>query len=918
MASVEPRAEQEVAPDASVASGSLHARTSVPVLPPTTVTRPGLDLLLAPSFERRLTLVSAGPGWGKTTTVAAWARSRPDARIAWLTLEPFDDTPAAFWTDVLAALRASGAVPPGHPLDRLDVPSGMSSDLQRRILRALELLPDPVVLVLDDLHHVAGTHVTRTLDDLLRYPLPLHLVALSRIDPPLMLQRLRGQGEITELGVAELAFDAPSVASLGARHGRTLCPAEIEQLLDETGGWAVGVRLQVEAPTGPAGRARADRSAAEYLLAEVLDRQDTATRRFLLRTSLASTVCVELAEALDPGAPAARLLPGLASSHGFVTAFGEQRTWFRYHPLLREMLQNELRLEDPAAVPAVHRAAARWLLRHGEPLRALEHAVLSEDWRLVGQVFVEGAATHLAGPHRDAVGDLLRRVPFADLEPDVELHLSAGSLALVDERLDATAHHVDRARALLDQECGRPGSAAAVLVELLEVSTSRSVGDVRVLAAAAGAALAAADAVPFPFPALETYRALARAHRQAGLAWCASSSVISASPAPPPARVVVDEPDQSDQGDQGDQGDEGALGARSLVDLGAQAARALLDVSAGRVADGEARARTVLEAARARGWATHVQSRAAHAALAWAQHLHAVDAGLDRALSRSLAADVGGREPASETAVRLLQARVAASRGHARAAWQALDGADHALGNAPAPPVLADLWVRATTEVHLLDDAPTRADVRGGSGSPRPSRVDREGLGSPAVTAVCRARRLLAAGRADAALRAVDEVAGAPSSDVDDLTRVEAALVEASVLARAGSRRAEPAVDRALVLAGAEHLAHPFLTVPGVELRATLVRAVAHGDAALLAHLRSLLGREDAGPEPAPLVEPLTERELAMLAVLPTMESNLEIAEDFFVSVNTVKAHLKSLYRKLGVGTRRDAVRRGRDLGILP
>lgn len=915
MASVEPRAEPEVAPRVPVASGSLRARTTIPLLPLSTVRRPGLETRLDESVSRRLTLVSAGPGWGKTTTVAAWARSQTGLRVAWLTLEPFDDTPTAFWSDLLAALRAAGAVPRDHPLAAITVPSRMSAGLLRRIRDEIEDLPEPVVLVLDDVHHVATAEVSGTVDDLLRYPLPLHVVMLSRIDPLLRLERLRGQGEVVEIGASDLAFDATAVAALGALQGRALAPDEVEDLLAETGGWAVGVRLHVEAARDPAGRARAERSAAEFLLAEVLDRQDATARQFLLRTSVASTICVGLASTLDPEAPAGRLLPELAASHGFVTAVGGRQVWYRYHPLLREMLQSELRREDPAAVPGVHRAAARWLVRHGEPLRALEHAVLSEDWALVGEVFVEGAAVHTVGPHREAVTDLLRRVPFADLVPDVALHLSAGSLALVDERFDATRHHVARARELLD---GAPASPASVLLELLAASTARAVGDVRALATAAGAALAAAVGVPFPFPALETYRELAEAHRRTGLAWCEiPARTIPRRRAPVGFDTGADRPEDPVLVGPGSGAapEDAVAGAQRLVDLGAKAAGALLDVAEGRVRQGESRAREAIETARRRGWETHVQSRTAHAALAWAQNLRGADAGLERTLSFALAADAGGREPASEAAVLLLQAQVAGSRGHGRAARIALAAADRALGGTPAPPVLADLWVRVDTDVRLLGHDGAGP---GGPGVARASRVEREHLGSAAATAVCRARLLLAAGRADAALRAVDGLQDAPPGGADDLTRVEAVLVEAAALARAGSRRAEHAIDRALALAATEHLAQPFLAVRGAELRTLLATLVAHRDDPLSTHLRSRFPETPAGLASAPLVQPLTERELAILSVLPTMESNVEIAEDFLVSVNTVKAHLKALYRKLGVGSRRDAVRRGRELGLLP
>lgn len=893
MASVEPRAEPEDVTHVTDASGTSRARTTVPELPPSTVGRPEVEAFVAAAATRRLTLVSAGPGWGKTTVAARWARGGTGPRVAWLTLEPFDDKPAAFWADVLAALRAAGAVPAGHPLDTLVVPPRLTPALLRRVLAAIEALPEPVVLVLDDFHHAACAEVAATVDDLLRYRLPLHLVVLTRVDPLLRLQRLRAQGEMTEVGAAELAFDAPAVAALATAQGRDLAADDAGRVVGETGGWAVGVRLRVEEHDATS-RARAARSAAEFLLAEVLDSQGPEARRFLLRTSVASAVCPDLAAVLDPGAPTDRLLPGLAAADGFVMTSGGRRTWYRYHPLLREMLLHQLRTEDPAGLREAHQAAARWFAQDGQALRALEHAAAAEDWPLLGEVFVEGAAAELAGPHRETVAQVLRRVPYATLRPDARLHLCAGALATVDERFDAVRLHVARARDLLAPAADPAADpAAAVLLELLAASAARSTGDVRALATAAGAALAAADAVPYPFPALETYRGLARAHRAAGLAWCAVG--------PEPAGETTS-------------GTLTAPGGRSwrapqLYVLGARAAAALLAVAAGRLDAGDGAAREVLVEAERRGWDGYAHVRPAHAARAWVRYLRASDDGLDRHLAHALAADAGGREPASEAAVRLLQALVAADRGHARAARQALVAADRALGRSATPPVLADLWVRATAAARLVDD---------GTGPALGARLARERLGSAAVVAVCGARELLAAGRTGAAERAVAGLGDAPGEEADVVVRVEAALVEASALARAGTRRVDAPLGRALDLAAAERVVRPFLAVRGTELDEPLARAVARRDDALAALLRTHLDAPGRAPEPVPLVEPLTERELAVLAVLPSMASNAEVAADLFVSVNTVKAHLKSVYRKLGVGSRREAVRRGRELGVVP
>jgi len=876
------------------ASGPLRARTSIPAAPARFVARPELEALLSDAVTRRLALVSAGPGWGKTTAVAAWARSAQDP-VAWLTLERRDEDPAAFWADVLTALRRADAVPPGHPLATITVPARVSLGLLRRLLVAVDLLPRPVTLVLDDFHH-AGPEVLEAVDDLLRFPLPLHLVVLTRVDPLLSLQRLRARGEVAEVGAGDLAFGSQDTTSLAALHGRRYDAGQVDRLVAETGGWAVGVRLQLEASDDPARRARAQRSAAEFLVSEVLERVDPTSRQFLLRTSVTSAVCADLAAVLDPGAPAARLLPELAATNGFVATFDADGSWYQYHPLLREMLQNQLVLEDAEGSRAAHRAAAGWFARHGESLRALEHAVESADWDLVGDVFVDVAAVHLVGPGQQAVAEALGRVPFASLEPTVPLLLCAASLAIVSGRFDAVLDDVSRARRLLTDPFEEP--APSVLLELLNASAARSVGDVRLLAAAGAAATAAADRVPFPFPALQTYRTLAHAHHDAGRAWCtvpqrtSGDEALPESGGPALARDVDDD----------------LRAAEELVVLGARSVGALLEVAAGRLSEGERAATAVVDEASVRGWVGHAQAQSALAALGWVGMLRGHDERSAMLLAQAQAATSGTRDPASEATTRLLEAVLAASRGHAAAAGHALGTAMSRLGAHPVPPVLADLHARAVTALALVEDG---AGVRS-TGAPDALRAC-----DPAVARVCRARRLLAAGRTGAALQGVAGLADAPDGAVDDLTRLEALLVEGSALARSGARSADGVVEHALQVAEAELLVGPFLTVAAEELWPVVGRVVA-GRAGTLADLLRARLHEPGGTTTAPLAEPLTERERAILAALPTMASNLEIAEEFFVSVNTVKAHLKTLYRKLGVGTRRDAVRRGRQLGLLP
>jgi len=862
----------------------LRARTTVPAGPPRAVRRPALEARLQDAADRRLTVLSAGPGWGKTTAAAQWARTREPGTVAWLTLETQDNTLGAFWRDVLSALGASGAVPDGHPLRGLRVPARVSTDFLRRAYRGVDLLPAPVTLVLDDFHLISDADVQASVEDLLRYPVPLRLALLTRTDPLLGLHRLRVEGELTEIGAQDLAFDAPAVVALAAAEGVRLTPGQADDALARTDGWIAGLRLHLRATSRGSGPSPG-RSSAEYLIAEVLDRQPPDARRFLLTTSVTTTVSAELAAALVPGSSPRSTLDALVAANDFVSRLGDG-TWYRYHPLLRDMLRGQLLLEDPEGARVAHQRAARWLARHDEPLQALEHALGAQDWDLFAEVFAESAAPTLGTAERDALADLLGRVPYADLPPTAPLELCAGALALVSGRHEACRAHLARAREVSAAQNGRSDPVARTLLSLLAAAAARALGDVAAAGTAGTAALAALDEVPWPFPALASYRTTAAGQRAAGLLWTGRPAAAL----PELATTVADGPGTS----------------HALAVLDARGCLALAHGLTGALDEGERVGRQVIDDARAWGWTEHVQSRTAHAAVAWSRLLRGDLDEADRLLALGLAAEVGGPDPASAHLLVVLQALAAVSRGRSRAAARALLEAEHVAGPHGPPPLSGDLLARARLEVHLVAG---------------PAAVRRAPAGAPpgrAVAQLCHARALLAAGRHHEALRLATAVAehGEQDDTLDLLTRVEAWVACAAARAHLPGPGPEPALAHAVRLATGSRLVRPFLAARPPALDVPLARVLEGRTDPLATALRRHLDLPAAGTRGS-TTEPLTERERAILAALPTMASNAEIGAEFFVSVNTVKAHLKALYRKLGVSTRREAVRRARELGLL-
>ncbi len=254
--------------------------------------------------------------------------------------------------------------------------------LVRRLISELEALDEPVVLVIDDLHELVSPDAQAQLELLLaRRPRLLHVVLATRHDPSLGLHRLRLAGELTELRAADLRFSAEEARQLLDASGVELSAEAAAMLLARTEGWAAGLRLATMSLAGHpdperfvAEFAGSERTVADYLLAEVLERQPEEVRQLLLRTSILERVCGPLADRLTGASGSERTLLELEDANAFVVSVDPERSWFRYHPLFADLLLLELRRSEPDSVPELHRAAADWYAEHGHAVDAIRHA----------------------------------------------------------------------------------------------------------------------------------------------------------------------------------------------------------------------------------------------------------------------------------------------------------------------------------------------------------------------------------------------------------------------------------------------------------------------------------------------------------------------------------------------------------------
>ncbi|WP_433381595.1 LuxR C-terminal-related transcriptional regulator [Actinoplanes sp. CA-142083] len=851
------------------------------------VDRAHLTRLLEKATGSPVTMVCAGAGWGKTMAVSAWAQGRREP-VAWLSLDPHDNDPQIFWSYVLAALRVAGAVAEDNPLAELGSVPADEAERGGRLAAGLAQLPAGTALVIDDVHEIDDADVLRELSRLLhQLPPALRVVLVGRAEPALRLHRLRAAGQLAEIQAEHLAFTRSEAADLIAGHGLELTGDDVSTLVERTEGWAAGLQLSAaflathDGDVTIADIAGDLRTVDDYLTEEVLADRTRRQRRFLLQTSICEHLCAGLVNAITHGDDGQRTLEQLERDNTFVLRLGAKPMWFRYHHLLRDVLQHRLRVETPGTVPELHRRAARWHAANDSVLEALAHAVEAQDWPYVGRLVTTGAGTLMVSAHRPALVRILREVPPERLQATPELLICAALLLFHAGDYDAIPARLDAARTLLRTRPPATREPVEVMAHTLQLAADRAAGDMPAVIAGSGRLLdllaAARSITP---PALAQSRAIALNNRGLALLWTgrldeAERDLWAASGAARSAGV-------------------------ELTEINATGHLALLQAMHGSVHEAARLAESAVDLADRRGWRYALQTVAAHLALALV--------GLERNdLAKAvLAARDGMRAHQSdpEAAQRLVvlgvRARLATARGELAVASSLFDEARHDRPARLRVPAI-DAWLAlGEAQLDLADGRAPEVERRGPEWLP---------LGAAAL--VCLARAAYAQGNHR---RAEVMLTGLAVPERDTITRTEAGVLTALVAdARGRGVRATDVLAEAVALAAEQGIRRPFTVLAGPRLDGLLqrLRLLTPATADLIDELRD--GRDKTGPLP----ENLSERETEILRYLTTMLTAAEIAGDLGLSVNTVKAHMRAVYRKLGASRRTEAVLAARRNGLL-
>ena len=882
----------------------LAAKITAPGVPDWAVPRPRITKLIAEGTRWcPLTVVTGPPGAGKTMALALWAAAEPGP-VAWVSLDHYDNQPGLFWAYAVAALRQSGVAVP-RTLSAAARAWAVDHVFLLRLASALTAQDPPVTLVVDDLHVLTEPAVLDELDFVLRNVGPgLRLVVSSRMDPLLPLHRYRLAGELTEIRASDLAFSLAEAGLLLAQHGSTLSADSLECLTRRTEGWAAGIRLAaISMDTHPdpdqfvKELITEDSALAGYLVEEVLNTAPPEVREVLLSTSILEQVSAEAASELAGDEQAGRIFQAVAHANAFVQPVG--CGWYRYHRLFAEVLRLKLRREYPDRLATLHRRAAWWYERNGPLTDAVRHAARAGDWQLAASMVIDGLAiSEIIEPR----GSQLLAAEFASMPRDeawtrAQPYLVSAAAALSAGRPEYSSAALDAAEGILARLPADQEDAGRLAAAMIHLAASRRTGDLTGAAAAASHAEELLGRVAGePGNKLTRHRHIrARVLSDRGAAELWSGHFGEA------ARILD-------------------AGVAAATASGGQYERA---ACLGQLALVEALRGRLRHAAKLAAQATapppagEQQPPAPHpaalVALAWV-HLEHHELREARSLLKQVDAALGANPDRLIGALACLTVACGGlAEGRAEAAAQMVARARSGW-SVPA-------WLEQRLTLTESRACVAAGDIRGALAAAE--RTGRDTSDTSLEAAVTLAHAWVAAGDGTKA-RCALAPALAAGSGAPERVRLQAWLVDARLSYGSGdSARGRRSLASALRLAEREQLRLPFA------MERTWLRLVLRRDPALARAHPQLLGpslispglarasQATTAPVAPVIVEQLSEREREVLRYMSRMLTTAEVASELYISINTVKSHLKNIYRKLEAAHCREAVRRARQLGLI-
>ncbi len=855
------------------------------------VSRQRLIERIQTGLNNRVTIISAPPGFGKTTLLSAWISNKQNKKVAWYSLDEDDNEPGRFYSYIAASLNPIESV---SSLESL-LGAGVSNprELSVALLNDLsEFSSKSVVLVLDDYHHMTQQPIHDALAYLIDHlPNNIHLVFISRADPPLPLGRWRVRGQLTEIRADDLRFTREEAAQfLNQTMGLSLNAEDIRTLEARTEGWVAGLQLAaltLQKSTNPSENisafAGSNRYIADYLTDEVLSRQPESLHDFLLKTSILERFNASLCNYILQNDCSESMLSELERANLFIIPLDSDSNWFRYHHLFADLLRRRISQADANSVRSLHYRAAEWFEKNNFTLDAIRHWIIADELDRVAAL-MERAIAHIWG--QAELAGLMRRIeslpePILANYPALSAFLGWTWLWLGygNERILPLLDRAEKQMGIeSDSALGRFNVIRSFIVRIRDNDASDSVR----LGRLALSQLSADDSLWRGFANMclaislhssgnliegeNAYKETIRLCEQGGdpitalVASCALTQLIF---------------------DRGD--------LQRALSFSQQMANGLRE-----------KASTSL----VRGW-VHINKARAHYLVndlksAWLE----ANQTLDLEKQTGGMPDVGLRLYALLTKLELLNENEAAARKAADnlVALASRSGASNAVDWAHA--------VRAELMFGLKDWSAFDSYAQ-------TYRPPQQPLFFPYRSQTLLQVRYLARQKAwDESRRLVEEQVRLAREAGYVEYEMELHIVRALMEQESGkSSTAVKTLERALEIGKSGGYVRIFLD-EGEEMKKLLSQIQKSSKDDFVADLLAAFGKP-AHVNQSSLIEPLTEREIEVLKLIAEGMSNPEIAEKLFLSTGTVKTHVKHIYGKLNVDDRVKAASMARELGII-
>jgi LuxR family transcriptional regulator, maltose regulon positive regulatory protein len=841
------------------------------------------------ALKKRVTLISAPAGSGKTTLLRSWIARLPDTcRIVSVSARGEEDE-QDFWLSLLAAAGATAT-----PV----APAFCAANAVERLLAQVNEHHSPIVIAIDDAHEFTQLALHNIAKFIVELPANAHVVLSSRRDLRLGAHQLRLSDELAEIRAENLEFTEAETRELLARSGVTLSNDALRTLQERTEGWAAGLRLaalslavDADPEAFVAQFSGSHRVVADYLMAEMLERQPPDVQRLLLATSILDRVNAELADLLAETIGSDRILLGLEDANAFVLSLDTERTWFRYHHLFRELLRLELRRTMPEQVAELHRRAATWFAEREQPIEAIRHSQAAGDWQGAADLLADNLFDLLMSGHRGTIKALLEAFPRSARQAHPELAIADAAIETMQGRFAEATAHLDIADREVEHLPAQRQPAYHVGIATLRLGLARRQGHL--------------DSV------IEQIKFFNTADEDCPVSNTPLSAVLSAVAL---MNLGIVEMWSGQLADADEHLREGA-------ELAQQVGQPYIEVTClanmgftskiRSFASALEQSERAVKLADSYGWENEGAIAPALLTLAgtsfWAGDFVTGETWLQRAAKVI--------EPGTNLPVDLLfhlekgMLNVGRRRlGEALTEFEEAQRMQSLMIGEHVFAASATAWTAAVkARLGRLDDA------RALLAAAPPARA------ANAVMQNAAAAIELACGNPEGALRILGTVLEGRLFIIHDYVLVEANLLAAHAHQKLGNApETASSVEKALTLAERDRLIFPFLMTEAGELVRQLQRhKTAH--AALLFDIVDVLeeapARDDRRPTRA--ANDLSATELRVLRYLPTNLSRSDIARQLYVSVNTVNTHVRNIYSKLGAGTRTEAVDRARQLRLL-